>query len=764
MVYYFCIMKQIFLIILMLGALSVYAQPASIIRGTVTCKQKPVGYVAVGLKGTTYGTITDSTGYFELLNIPNGKFELEATAIGYLKYKQLISVSSQGIKKLSIELLEAANDLSEVVVSGTMKEVSKLESSVPVEVYSAAFLKKNPTPSIFDALQTINGIRPQLNCNVCSTGDIHVNGLEGPYTMIMIDGMPIVSGLSSVYGLSGIPNSLVERIEVVKGPASSLYGSEAVGGLINIITKKTDNADKLFLDVMSTSYLEHNIDAASKYQLGKKLKALLGVNYYNYQKPVDNNKDGFTDITLQYRVSVFNKWSIDRKENRLATLAFRYFYEDRWGGDMRWNSEWRGTDSIYGESIFTGRYEVIAKYQLPVHEKIYYNMSFNGHHQNSYYGTMKFFAKQNIWFNQLYWEKETGTQSLLFGVSYRYTWYDDNTVVTQSADSINPVNKPDLVALPGVFIQDEIKMNCNHKLLLGLRYDYNERHGNIYTPRLAYKWTINSTNVIRINAGTGYRVANVFTEDHAALTGSREVVIKENLKPEQSVNVNINYVTKFYKTKYTLGFDVSAFYTRFSNRIIADYDTDPNKIYFNNLNGYAISQGVSFNVDFALQKIPLKLLLGGTLMDNYKLENNVKSIPVLTERYTSTWSISYLFKKINLSIDYTGNLYSPMRLPLLSSLDPRPEYSPWWSIQNIQLTKIIKRFEIYGGVKNLLNFTPPANSIARAFDPFDKGVQYNSSGQVIPTASNPYALSFDPSYVYAPNQGIRFFLGIRFKL
>lgn len=756
-------MKQIFLFVVMLACLSGSAQSTVVIRGAVTCKQKPVGFVAVGLKGTTYGTITDSMGHFELLNIPIGKYELEATAIGYLKYKQFISVSS-ATKKLSVELLEAVNDLNEVVVSGTMKEVSKLESSVPVEVYSAAFLKKNPTPSIFDALQTINGIRPQLNCNVCSTGDIHVNGLEGPYTMIMIDGMPIVSGLSSVYGLSGIPNSLVERIEVVKGPASSLYGSEAVGGLINIITKKTDNADKLFLDVMSTSYLEHNIDAASKYSLGKKLKALLGVNYFNYQKPVDYNKDGFTDVTLQHRVSVFNKWSIDRKENRLATLAFRYFYEDRWGGDMRWNSRWRGTDSIYGESIFTGRYEMIAKYQLPIREKIYYNMSFNGHHQNSYYGTMKFFAKQNIWFNQLYWEKETDTQSWLLGVSYRYTWYDDNTVVTQSADSINPTNKPDLIALPGVFIQDEIKLNCNHKLLLGFRYDYNERHGNIYTPRLAYKWTINSTNVLRLNAGTGYRVANVFTEDHAALTGSREVVIKENLKPEQSVNVNINYVTKFYKTNYTLGIDASVFYTRFSNRIIADYDTDPNKIYFNNLNGYAISQGVSFNIDFALQEIPLKLLLGGTLMDNHKVENNIKSIPVLTEQYTSTWSISYLFKKLNLSIDYTGNLYSPMRLPLLSSLDPRPGYSPWWSIQNIQITKTIKRLEIYGGVKNLLNFTPPANSIARAFDPFDKGVQYNSSGQVMPTASNPYALSFDPSYVYAPNQGIRGFLGLRYKL
>jgi outer membrane receptor for ferrienterochelin and colicins len=654
--------------------------------------------------------------------------------------------------------------LDEVVISGTMKEVSKSESPVPVEIYTPTLFKKNPTPSIFDALQNVNGVRPQLNCNVCNTGDIHINGLEGPYTMIMIDGMPIVSGLSSVYGLSGIPNSLVERIEIVKGPASSLYGSEAVGGLINIITKKTANADKLNLDVMATSYQEYNVDAGVKYKLGKKTNALLGLNYYNYQKPIDNNRDGFTDVTLQHRISVFNKLNFERKDNREASIALRYYYEDRWGGDMKWNKRWRGTDSIYGESIFTSRYEVIAKYQLPLKERFFYNVSFNNHNQNSYYGIVKFYAQQKILFNQLYWEKELNKQSVLVGIAYRYTWYDDNTVITQTNDSLYPKNKPNNVALPGAFIQDEIKFNCNHKLLLGFRYDYNEVHGNIYTPRLAYKWTLNSNNILRLNAGTGYRVANVFSEDHAALTGSREVIVVNDLKPEQSVNMNLNYITKFYKEKFILGIDISAFYTRFSNRIIANYDDDPNKIYFNNLKGYAISQGFSTNIDLVFNKIPLKCLIGATYMDNYKVESNIRSRQVLTENFTSTWAVSYEWKKLGLSFDYTGNIYSPMRLPLLGPLDPRKEYSPWWSIQNIQITKKLKRFEIYGGIKNILNYTPPANSIARPFDAFDKGVQYNSAVQVMPTSSNPYALSFDPTYMFAPNQGIRGFLGLRFKI
>jgi len=663
----------------------------------------------------------------------------------------------------SIEKKDNQNELNEVVVSGTLKPIRRLESAVPVEVYSPVFFKKNPTASIYEALQNVNGVRPQLNCGVCNTGDIHINGLEGPYTSVMIDGMPIVSSLSTVYGLSGIPNSLVERIEIVKGPASSLYGSEAVGGLINIITKNPNNAPLFSADVFTTSWLETNADIGGKFNIGKKATSILGLNYYNYNQTIDNDNDSFTDVTAQNRISVFNKLNFSRNQNRLFTIAVRGMYEDRWGGDVRWEKKYRGGNEIYGESIYTKRGELIGSYQLPTTEKLMLSFSGTVHFQDSRYGTTSYIANQKIGFAQLTWDKKIQNNDLLAGIASRYTYYDDNTTAT----AILTENNPEKTWLPGIFLQDEITFSEKHKVLLGIRYDYNSIHGNIFTPRFAYKVKFNNNNILRLNAGTGFRVVNLFTEDHAALTGSREVVIAENLDPEKSINANLNYIKKIYLDNGTfLGIETTAFYTRFSNKIVSDYEIDPNKIIYDNIDGYALSQGISCNTDINFTN-GLKFILGATYMDVSNVENGIKTRPLLTENFTGTWTVSYKIDKIKTIIDYTGNVYSPMKLPLLSETDPRNPNSPWYSLQNIQFTYSgWKNFELYAGIKNLLNFTPKRNNpflISRTEDPFDKNVQYDSNGKVLVTPDNPYGLTFDTTYVYGPNQGIRGFFGLRYN-
>lgn len=758
-------LKLVIVSLLFIGSLT--AQTTII--GTVKSEEgEPLAWIDVVVQGANKGATTSADGTFTIKGLSFGDYNLIARSSDF--YNDTINVSLINSEAISINftLSPITTLLSEVVVSGTQRAVRKSDSPVPIEVYSKKFFRSNPTPSIFESLSQVNGVRPMVNCNVCNTGDIHINGLEGPYTMVLIDGMPIVSGLSTVYGLQGIPQSLIERVEIVKGPASTLYGSEAVGGLINVITKSADQAPKLFVDLFGTTWGEFNLDLGYRADIGKNVSTLLAANYFNYNFPFDHDKDGFTDVTLQDRLSVFNKWDFQRPEGKIFSFAARYIYEDRWGGDMNWTPEYRGGDEIYAESIYTNRVELFGTYQLPIKERVLFKFSGNTHNQNSRYGDQRYDAQQNILFGEFTWDKTINRHSLLAGLSSRYTYYDDNTVATEEVVEGEVKNTPEKTYLPGVFLQDEWKMTAQSTLLMGMRYDYNSIHGSILTPRINYKWTTPSKlNTLRISAGSGYRVVNIFTEDHAALTGARETIILNDLRPETSWNGNINYVRKFnVKNKLFLNFDLTAFYTYFDNKIIPDYDTDPNKIIYDNLDGYAESMGVSLGIDARYKGLSVNL--GGTLMDVSSIEDGERIRQEFQERYSITWTAGYDFSRVGLKLEYTGFVYGPMVLPLLSDLDPRPDMSKPYSIQNIQITKVFKNgLEIYGGIKNLFNWTPNKHApflISRADDPFDKNVQYNNDGSVMATPDNPYALVFDPNYVWAANQGIRGFLGIRYTL
>lgn len=713
--------------------------------------REPLPFANVLVEGTMAGTTTNEAGYFEL-SLPEGSAsaKLIVSFVGYLSTSVEISPSQS---KYNILLKPDLSTLKEVmVVSGTMKEVSKMNSPIPVEIYSPALFLKNPTPSIFESLSMVNGVQPQLNCNVCNTGDIHINGMEGPYTMVLIDGMPIVSSLATVYGLSGIPNSMVKRIEVVKGPASTLYGSEAVGGLINIITKEPSLSPLFHADISGTSFGEYNADISAKLKVNKAY-SLVGVNYFNFWNRVDTNNDNFTDVTLQNRLSLFNKWDFQRSSGRLSSLAMRYVYEDRWGGELQWDKNLRGSGEVYGESIYTNRVEIIGNYQLPLEkENIILDFSYNYHLQDSYYGTIKYFAGQHVTFGQLRWDKKIRKHDLLIGIPYRFMHYDDNTVGTVSLEN---VNKPMVTSLPGIFLQDELKFSEAFTMLAGMRYDRHNHHGNILSPRLSFKYSPDKNNTFRLSTGNGFRVVNLFTEDHAALTGARQVIIEEELKPEESWNVNLNYTKQIQHRSGFIGLDGSIFYTYFTNKIVGDFLADPNSIIYSNLDGYAVSKGITLNTDFTFIN-SLKIIVGTTFMDVYQVEgsssnNRIRKSQLFAPKVSGTYAVSYTFNKPGITIDLTGRLNGPMYLPVVPH-DFRPEKSPWFTIMNVQLSKTFTNgLELYAGLKNLLNFIPN-DPLLRPFDPFDKYV----------TVNNPQGFTFDTSYNYAPIQGIRAFAGLRY--
>lgn len=642
--------------------------------------------------------------------------------------------------------------IEEVVVTGTLKNMTKDKSPVPVEVYSAKFFEKKSSSCLLESVEMINGVRTQINCSVCNTADIHINGLEGPYTLVLIDGMPIVSSLSSVYGLSGIPNSMIDRVEVVKGPASSIYGSEAMGGIINVITKNPLKFPKLVADMSATTWGEHQTDLGLRLKLNDKIVGLLGINYFKISNKEDKNKDNFIDVAQQDRISVFNKWNIVRNKDRIANIALRYVYEDRYGGVQQWEKKYRGSNQIYGESIYTNRVEAIAHYQLPTKEKLLAQISYNYHNQNSFYGATSYAAHQSTFFTQIYWDKKWRDSDILLGVAVKNIYYDDNTPGTSSGDGSQ--NKPQNDWQPGFFLQNQWQMTPTHTLLLGYRLDLSATHGAIHSPRIAYKATLTPQTHFRLSLGTGFRVVHLFTEDHAALTGSREVIIGEALRPERSYNANLNLDHKMYTSSGYINLDWTGFYSYFTNKIIGDFETHPDKIIYQNLAGHFVSAGTSLSTQIKFG-IPLFLNLGATYMNVYERQQpgGVKRSMLFAPKWSGNYAITYDFPK-NWTLDITGALYGPMRLPTVPN-DYRPDYSPWYHLANIQLRKTLPNIgiELYGGVKNIFNFTPK-NPILRPEDPFD---YFISDAQ-----RNPYAYTFDTAYGYASMLGIRGYLGIRY--
>ena len=722
----------------------------------LTLAQSITGVIKDSDNNLLFGaTIYNSSNSKSVIANEMGAFSIESKKgenklfISYVGYTStIITLESTG-DSINRGLIVLGNDsLEEIVISGTLRQVSKLKSAVPIELYTADFFKATPKASFFEAIEGINGVRPQLNCNICNTGDIHINGQEGANTMVLIDGLPLVSGLSTVYGLSGIPQSLIKQVEVIKGPASTLYGSEAIGGVINLITKSPETVHPFNLDTFISSWGELNIDLGAKYTL-KNSQGLIGINYFNYSNPIDANEDGFTDLTLQHRISIFNK--INTKK---TSLAFRYFYEDRWGGEMNWSSDFRGGNEVYGESIYTSRVEIFGRYDHS--ENLFLQYSLNNHDQNSVYGTTSYNAIQTIGFVQGVFSKKVNNHDVMLGATYRYTIYDDNTPATVEKDK---------TALPGLFIQDQWTLSESKTLLSGIRYDKNSVYGDIWTPRLNFKWASkDESSILRLGFGTGYRVVNVFTEDHAALTGARDVIFTETILPEKSWNTTINWNKKLY-TKYgaILDLDFSVYNTAFSNRILPDYETNPNQIIYGNLDGKAITQGATITINGVFAN-GLKINVGATFIDSKIINNNQTEYPFLTEKFSGNYQLSYTLYNPKITIDLSGTAIGPMKLPLLGDLDTRAPYSPVINIVNLQATYAIKTIEVYAGIKNILNFKPASNSIARAFDPFDSGVEFGANGQVIATPNNPNALSFDPSYVYYSNQGINGFLGIRYYM
>lgn len=726
-------MRLAFLAVCLLIAPSIISQ--EVVTGKVMDPNgDPIAFAHVVDLSTRNGVSADEVGKFSIQLSDTDRRELQVSALGFMVKRVDVPEGLAG--DLRVVLSPLAQEIDEVVVTGTLYPMRTLDSPIKTQVVTSALLDQVPSSSVVENLNFVNGVQEVIACGVCATNDIHLNGMEGAYTLVLIDGMPIMSSLAAVYGLNGIPKSMVEQIEIIKGPASTQYGSEAMGGVINVVTKNPENMPRVLISQNASTHGEFNTDVGVSGSIGKKFNWLVSANRFENTVRLDNNNDFFTDIPLSNRLSLFTKGSYEMPSGRKMNMSLRYYEESRFGGQLNWTPDFSGSDSIYGESIDTRRFEAIGS--VPFGTNWTADWSFNRHEQVSYYGDVNFNAIQQVGFLNLLRSFQRNGHQVLMGFSQKLNDYEDNTPVTQSG----------LTYIPGVFIQDLYNGFEDWDLLVGLRADYHEAHGLVFSPRLNIKRNLPRDFALRLNAGTGFRVVNLFTEDHAALSGSRSIVVEEQLDPERSVHgsLNLHGILAFEKSYATL--DIDGFYTGFSNMILPDYDVDPNTIVYRNLDGYGNGYGVG--IDYAhFWNNGIQFALGATWMENTIVERGPdgelnSEEQLFTPDLSATIRLGYDPGKWGLSFDYSSLVMGPMKLPQFDPPNERNPYSPWYALHHIQVNKLFAdNWKVSLAVKNLFNYT-------------------QDSPLIRPDA--PFSEQFDTSYAYGPLQTRRLVLSVTYSL
>jgi len=732
------------------------------VQGSINSNDGPLEFATVSIVDSGYGVTSNENGYFEIQVDSSKDNYLLVSYLGYISKKISLKNIDKDLKNLVIVLQEDINGLNEIIVTGSLRDQFVTESPVKVNVITSKKINSflpSAGSTVKEIIQLINGALEVIACGVCYTNSISINGLEGPYTSILLDGIPMYGNLASVYGLSGIPSMIIDRIEIVKGPSSTLYGSEAVAGVINIITKNFEDQPYFSLDIQGTSHSESYINLAIVPKVGKS-KTYFGSTWdkKNYFK--DYNDDGFGDDINFDRFSLFNKWDIFRKSQKKFIINTRYYFEDRRNGveDFMLKDNYkklRGSKTVYGESISTYRFELFGKYEFDFLDDFELNYSYSKHNQNSFYGSDFYKAKQEILFSQFTLKRKFLKHDMLYGLSFRNNMYDDNTSATEQLIDGIIFNESSNQFTPGIFIQDQYSPSNKISIISGMRVDNYKDHGSIFSPSLHFKYNPGEWLSFRLNAGTGFRIVNLFSEDHAFVTGQREVKILEELQPERSKSIILNSNYIYSGLSGTGNLDLDIFYTHFSNKIIPSYE-DIRYITYKNSKGYAYTKGFSgaWNHTF-LNGIAF------TLNFNHQIAKYYESNTISNIEHSPNWTASLNFKlpinnrwSLNTSSNFTGEMQLPVVFDMNSNGElskfPRPVRSNPFSIHNINISgELNNNHEIYFGLLNVLNFRQKESSLVAFNDPnHNKG----------------FSPFFDTSYVYAPNQGVEFFLGYKFNL
>ncbi len=735
--------RLFYLIILLLFANSIDAQNISgkVVGTDDKGKKEALPGANVYWLKTTIGTTTNMDGKFLLANSDTAPAQLIISMMGYLSDTISITQPNQVIDVV----LKNSVSLTAVEVEAKQNStLNKLFTPINTEVISGKELLKAACCNLSESFSTNASVDVAFTDAVSGARKIQMLGLDGVYTQILSENMPMLRGLSAAYGINYVPGTWIENILVTKGTGSVVNGYESISGQINLeFLKPQEQKKRIFINVYGNQKgrAEANLHLAKK--VNTKLATLLFTHASSNTMKQDMNKDGFLDMPLTQQYNVFNRWDFHNQKNFEAQFGVKGLYETRQGGQTNFiYSPERDSSNHYGIGINTKSLEYFTKTGFMFPSKPYKSLGIQTsgklHEQEMYFGLRNYTGVQKNFYANVIFANIVNTTDHKYKLGASYLLDDYNETFNDTAFARTE-------SVPGVFAEYTYSYTEKFSLVAGIRADYHNLHGLFYTPRLHLRWNATKKTTLRLSGGRGFRTSNVFVENQAVFASSRQIVMNEKLNPEIAWNYGISANQQFKLFGNEAFINLDFFRTDFENQVIVDLDQSVNKVVFYNLKGKSYSHSLQVDMGFEpVEKLAIKLAYkwydvkstyNYELMDKPYVPKHRVMMNLAYATYMDIWKF-----------DFTTNWLGQNRIPS-TELSPvqykLPKYGKEYFLFNAQITKKFRKFETYLGCENILNYTQKNPIVA---------------------SENPFGPNFDASMIYAPVEGRIIYLGVRLEI
>ena len=538
-------------------------------------------FITVILKGTTIGTTTDNSGHYFLKNLPEGKFTLEFKYLGYKTVTRDVKLEKGKTQEVNVEMEEDRIALDGVVVSANRSETSRRLAPTLVNVIDSKVFNTTSAVNLAQGLNFQPGVRVETNCQNCGFQQVRINGLDGPYTQILIDSRPIFSALSGVYGLEQIPANMIDRVEVMRGGGSALFGSSAIAGTINIITKEPlRNSGELthtLSSIEGSSSFDNNttLNASLVTENGKAGMYIFGQN--RHRSGYDYDNDGYTELPKLKNQTVGFRSYLKTSTYSKLTFEYHHMNEYRRGGNLLDRPPHEADIAEQLEHSIDGGGLKFDLFSSDYKHKLSVFTSAQNTDRDSYYGTgqdpnaygkttdLTFMAgtQYSYSFDQFLFMPS----DLTAGLEYNYDHLKDEMIGYNRYTNQK-------VHIESLFLQNEWK-NKRWSFLVGARMDKHNMIDNVvFSPRANVRFNPTEDINIRASYSSGFRAPQAFDEDmHISAVGGEIAMIRraKDLKEEksQSLSTSVDFYHRF-KNGIQVNFLVEGFYTSLNDVFVLE--------------------------------------------------------------------------------------------------------------------------------------------------------------------------------------------------